>query len=749
MNPDRSAPVLLKCHPTRRGVIYLGGKTGLLRSDDGGKTFVSLRGGEVWSVSLVPSQPDHLFISGSEGILFSPDSGKTFLPLPAVGIDRQNNKPVRDLAVSPADPKRLACWIPGDNYQWTRYVSHDGGGTFRRVTTTSRNNALPQNARQGYAAWHPTDPNISWNLGGDWVTKSTDGGVTYQWSANGYNGVMLGGLFGFSPHAPGTVFLAFQDYNGAFTTDGGATWNYRDVSGKGWGGYCYGGYAVDANVMWCGDAPDWGGKRTLRISRDGGATWKNAVAGDGKPLQFGGADISFSDPLDRLVLFASNLRSGDKGITWQAMPGCDGVYAYDSRTKALYGKKGGKLVRSQDTGKTWSMVTDCPGGIDDLAVDHQTGRIYAASQERLKVFENGAWSTLETPHDQYDKVRVSTVAVDPKFPSILYVGGPRNLYASHATVCRSTDGGRTWRNLTNTTPLGPGVADSPHEVAAIRVDPVTREAWVNGQCFGMWRIAPPGGDEKGLPAVQASAPRAAVPPLTAPTVRNTGLPDDLPKPAETENPLVASPGYWPDYPRAWNDVHSGFVAKARRDHAKIRIVFLGDSITQGWDKSLWQKHFEPAGAVNFGIGGDGVQQLQWRVEHGELDPLRPKLIVLMIGINNFWGKKGTDDEITTGPAKLVRTLREKQPQPKILLLGILPAVENPKDGTRTRIKAINARYAKLADGKSVRFLDIGPAFLEPDGRISKAVMGDYLHPTAIGYQRYVKAFLPTFEEMRK
>ena len=216
-----------------------------------------------------------------------------------------------------------------------------------------------------------------------------------------------------------------------------------------------------------------------------------------------------------------------------------------------------------------------------------------------------------------------------------------------------------------------------------------------------------------------------------------------------ENPLVPSPGYWPDYPTAWNNVHNGFVETAHRDASKIRVVFLGDSITQGWDKTLWKTHFEPVGAVNFGIGGDGVQQLQWRVGHGELDPLKPKLIVLMIGINNFWGKKGTDDEIVEGTTNLVRTLREKQPQSRILLLGILPAIESPTDGTRTRIKRINTRYAKLADGKSVRFLDIGPAFLEPDGRISRKVMGDYLHPTAAGYQRYVKALLPTFDEMQK
>jgi hypothetical protein len=75
--------------------------------------------------------------------------------------------------------------------------------------------------------------------------------------------------------------------------------------------------------------------------------------------------------------------------------------------------------------------------------------------------------------------------------SVIYSGGPSNVYANHATVSRSTDAGQTWHNLTVTTPLSATQQDSPHEVAAIRVHPRTREAWANGQCFGMWKIAPP------------------------------------------------------------------------------------------------------------------------------------------------------------------------------------------------------------------------------------------------------------------
>jgi photosystem II stability/assembly factor-like uncharacterized protein len=511
----------------RTGALYVGGGKGLYRSADGGKTWETLRGHEIYGLDLAPNGT--VFISGTDGILVSRDSGRHFFPPPARGLDQQNGKPVNHVTVSPADTRRMTAWVAGDNWNWRRYVSHDGGNTFALVkienglagrglgpnTVPGGLAPMPYNVRQGYFAWDPKNPNVVYGLGGDWVTKSSDGGRTFRWSNNGYNGVMLGGLFNFSVHAPNTVFLAFQDYNGAFTRDGGKTWNYRDVSGHGWGGHCYGGHAVDGQVMFYGDAEGWGTPRRLRISRDGGSTWAFVNGPDNKPLELKGPDVSHSDPTNPHVLFAADLRSTDKGQTWARMDGCEGVFTHDPATKALYGKKSDAVVRSTDRGATWTRIADVPGGFSDLAVDHQSGRIYVASEERLKMHENNRWTTIETPRDQYGNVRVTTVAVDPQAPSVLYVGGPRNTYASHATVCRSTDGGKTWRNLTVTAPLlGRGMADDgPHEVAAIRVHPITRHAWVNGQCYGMWRIAPPrASGETGTSAAQASAPRAVPPP---------------------------------------------------------------------------------------------------------------------------------------------------------------------------------------------------------------------------------------------
>lgn len=268
--------------------------------------------------------------------------------------------------------------------------------------------------------------------------------------------------------------------------------------------------------MWCGDAESWGGKRTLRMTQDGGKTWSSVMGSDGKPLQFAGADVSFSDPANDRILFASNLRSADGGKTWAAMSGCEGVYTASIYPRILFGKKGNTVVSSRDQGATWQTVAEVEGGIDDIGSDYSNKVLYVASQEKLKRWNGKTLEVIPTPRDQYGNSRVTTIAVDLHEPETVYVGGARNIYASHATICRTTDGGKTWTNLTMNTPLDQGGMPSPHEVGAIRVHPVTRSAWVAGQCYGMWKIAPPAPNEKGKSAEEASAPRAERPPLAVP-----------------------------------------------------------------------------------------------------------------------------------------------------------------------------------------------------------------------------------------
>ncbi|MBC8138575.1 MAG: hypothetical protein H8F28_22065 [Fibrella sp.] len=586
---DGGIPVRVRVS-SKGGIVYVGGKGGFYYSIDGGKTFTKVRDGAVSNIAVVSSAPKSVWVSGSEGVLVSRDQGKTFRVLPAKGMDREaDNKIVQFVSVSPADPNRVTAWVARDNWQWHRYYSHDGGETFGITQVVKTSEPMPNNVRNGFNAWHPKDPNIMYGLGGDIVTRSNDGGKTLRWYNNGYNGVMMGGMMNFSAHAPKTVFLAFQDYNAAATHDGGTVWKYFDASGKGWGGHCYGGHAVDSETFFYGDAEGWGDARRIRITHDAGKTWEFVKGADGKEIALGGANVSLSDPTDPDVLFCFDHRSTDKGKTWQKMTACEGVFTYAPDTKALFGRMGGAVITSKDKGATWQKVSETSGSLEDVAVDHKTGRVYVAAEEKLKVFDAGKWSTIDLPADQFgNMLRCVTVAIDPRNPQTVYVGGPRNTYATHCTTARSTDGGKTWRNLSVTTPLKAGLDNGPHEVSCIRVDPRTGEAWAAGQCYGMWRIAPPSAGEKGTTAALASAPRAARPPLAS-QIKISPVAD---KALSSSARIVIANGGMEegaDVPDNWNDKWEGRgkvtlsrdITQKKSGKASLKVKATGDAQGQG------------------------------------------------------------------------------------------------------------------------------------------------------------------------
>ena len=219
-------------------------------------------------------------------------------------------------------------------------------------------------------------------------------------------------------------------------------------------------------------------------------------------------------------------------------------------------------------------------------------------------------------------------------------------------------------------------------------------------------------------------------------------------------PDVAAQKFGPD-----GKVNPGFVAAHERfvktaQEGKAQLVFLGDSITAGWGskKEIWDRAFGAYQPANFGIGGDRTQHVLWRIQNGELDGIKPKACVLMIGTNNV----STDpaEGIAKGVTAIVETIRAKQPQAKILLLAVFPRGEFPstpaKANTgRDKLKQVNEIIAKLDDGKNIHFLDIGSKFLQPDGSITKAIMPDFLHLSAPGYQIWADAITPKLAELMK
>ncbi len=208
--------------------------------------------------------------------------------------------------------------------------------------------------------------------------------------------------------------------------------------------------------------------------------------------------------------------------------------------------------------------------------------------------------------------------------------------------------------------------------------------------------------------------------------------------------------------QAFIERHEEFLKIAREQ--RCDVLFLGDSITDMWreeersgvkrGKLVWDKYYEPLHALNFAIGGDRTQHVLWRIEHGELDQLKPKVIVLLIGSNNTGvereeGKAGKPRNLTheaiAGVKAVVQAIRSKRPESKLLLLGIFPRGEKADLPQRQQIREINAATAPLHDGKHIFFLDIGDKFLKPDGAIDRDVMPDCTHPNDKGYEIWAKA----------
>ena len=180
----------------------------------------------------------------------------------------------------------------------------------------------------------------------------------------------------------------------------------------------------------------------------------------------------------------------------------------------------------------------------------------------------------------------------------------------------------------------------------------------------------------------------------------------------------------------------------------VDLLMIGDSITHGWEgggKDVWEKYYAKRNAVNLGIGGDQTQHVLWRLEHGNIEGVQPKLAVLMIGTNN--AGSGNPEAIAAGVEAIVAKLRDKLPQTKILILAIFPRGADPKDRLRQVNTKANGIIAKLADGKDVFFLDIGPKFLDKEGRLSRDIMPDLLHPNAKGYAIWAEAIEPSVKKL--
>jgi|SRR5579863_2743468 len=174
---------------------------------------------------------------------------------------------------------------------------------------------------------------------------------------------------------------------------------------------------------------------------------------------------------------------------------------------------------------------------------------------------------------------------------------------------------------------------------------------------------------------------------------------------------------------------------ARAKQGNVDVIFIGDSITQGWEvdgAEVWKLRYESRHALNAGIGGDRTQHVLWRLDNGNVDNISPKLAVVMIGTNNFSDDPAED--IARGIKAIVEKLGSKLPTTKVLLLGIFPRGEKPDELLRAKNIYVNAIIKTLHDGKRVYYLDINRKLLKADGEQDREIMPDLVHLSPKGYE---------------
>ena len=189
----------------------------------------------------------------------------------------------------------------------------------------------------------------------------------------------------------------------------------------------------------------------------------------------------------------------------------------------------------------------------------------------------------------------------------------------------------------------------------------------------------------------------------------------------------------------WKQRHALLNQRAE-ENPDTRLIFIGDSITHGWEnegaQEVWDQHYNRYDPINLGISGDRTQHVLWRLENGNIEGISPEAAVVMIGTNNYADNSAA--EIADGVTAIVDKLHSELPDTQVLLLAIFPRGEHPNPG-RGKLLQTNQILRKLESRPYVHYLDIGHRFIDASGDIPKDIMPDALHPNQKGYQIWADA----------
>jgi beta-glucosidase len=210
-------------------------------------------------------------------------------------------------------------------------------------------------------------------------------------------------------------------------------------------------------------------------------------------------------------------------------------------------------------------------------------------------------------------------------------------------------------------------------------------------------------------------------------------------------PVVPSAGNWGG--TSWLDTHANLVKIAEAGNGPVDVLLVGDSITQGWGggwdgapfNAAWQKQFGTLKVVNLGIGGDRIENILWRLDHGAFDGASPKVIVFMIGVNNaplVFASGAPAASAARGIQLCLENLRLRCPKARIVLVKILPAFDPTKEVGKAAVDINAALDALKCDADAnVKIIDLWKDFTNADGTLKTELYSDgHLHLGPAGYE---------------
>jgi beta-glucosidase len=189
----------------------------------------------------------------------------------------------------------------------------------------------------------------------------------------------------------------------------------------------------------------------------------------------------------------------------------------------------------------------------------------------------------------------------------------------------------------------------------------------------------------------------------------------------------------------------------KANEGPIDILLLGDSITQEWGSPLgtgtlsaaWKKHFGIYKTVNLGVAGYQTKDVLARLDQGPVTKLRPRLVVLLVGVNNVVVNPDADAEaVADDIGACVTKIHQRFPNADIIVTKILPA--HDVDKLDRNIRDINhvLDRLRLDSAPHVHVLDLTRDFAEANGALKYRLYADTLHLSPLGYSVYADRLQP-------